>query len=145
MTNNVIGSREEQDVIKAIEESLKENQNVPGFSPFAQKDAENPHERKRIDLMPVGLKNIGNSCWFNVIAQVLFILEAIYRFFLSYIYIYLYRSKVFFHPFQTLFHLPRFRQLLFEFTAKEFWDEGDGFTERPSSSKEVLISYIVFI
>lgn len=90
MTNNVIGSREEQDVIKAIEESLKENQNVPGFSPFAQKDAENPHERKRIDLMPVGLKNIGNSCWFNVIAQVLFILEAIYRFFLSYIYIYIF-------------------------------------------------------
>ncbi|VDN52203.1 unnamed protein product [Dracunculus medinensis] len=113
MTNNVIGSREEQDVIKAIEESLKENQNVPGFSPFAQKDAENPHERKRIDLMPVGLKNIGNSCWFNVIAQ-------------------------------TLFHLPRFRQLLFEFTAKEFWDEGDGFTERPSSSKEVTPSDLLF-
>lgn len=96
MTNNVIGSREEQDVIKAIEESLKENQNVPGFSPFAQKDAENPHERKRIDLMPVGLKNIGNSCWFNVIAQVLFILEAIYRFFLSYIYIYIYTDRKYF-------------------------------------------------
>ncbi|VIO93518.1 Ubiquitin carboxyl-terminal hydrolase family protein [Brugia malayi] len=80
---SVLGNREEQDVIKAIEESLKDNQNIPGFSPFAQRDPENPYERRRCGLAPVGLKNIGNSCWFNVIVQ-------------------------------TLFHIPRFRQILFD-------------------------------
>ncbi|MCP9261647.1 Ubiquitin carboxyl-terminal hydrolase 25 [Dirofilaria immitis] len=80
---SVLGNREEQDVIKAIEESLKDNQNIPGFSPFAQRDPENPYERRRCGLTPVGLKNIGNSCWFNVIVQ-------------------------------TLFHIPRFRQMLFD-------------------------------
>uniref|UniRef100_A0A915Q4I1 USP domain-containing protein n=1 Tax=Setaria digitata TaxID=48799 RepID=A0A915Q4I1_9BILA len=84
---SVLGNREEQDVIKAIEESLKDNQNIPGFSPFAQRDPENPYERRRCGLAPVGLKNIGNSCWFNVIIQ-------------------------------TLFHIPRFRQMLFEITTK---------------------------
>lgn len=69
--DNVLGNREEQDMIKAIAESLKDNQNIPGFSPFAQKDPENPHERTRIGLTPVGLKNTGNSCWFNVIVQTL--------------------------------------------------------------------------
>ncbi|EFO27256.2 hypothetical protein LOAG_01224 [Loa loa] len=84
---NVLGNREEQDVIKAIEESLKDNQNIPGFSPFAQRDPENPYERRRCGLSPVGLKNIGNSCWFNVIVQ-------------------------------TLFHIPRFRQMLFDIPTK---------------------------
>ncbi|KHN86070.1 putative ubiquitin carboxyl-terminal hydrolase K02C4.3 [Toxocara canis] len=65
-------NKEEQDMIKAIEESLKENQNIPGFSPIAQSDPDNPHERSRCDLSPVGLKNMGNSCWFNVISQTLF-------------------------------------------------------------------------
>ncbi|OZC11963.1 ubiquitinyl hydrolase 1 [Onchocerca flexuosa] len=84
---SVLGNREEQDVIKAIEESLKDNQNISGFSPFAQKDPENPYERRRCGLAPVGLKNIGNSCWFNVIVQ-------------------------------TLFHIPRFRQMLFDTPIK---------------------------
>uniref|UniRef100_A0A915AFQ9 USP domain-containing protein n=2 Tax=Parascaris TaxID=6254 RepID=A0A915AFQ9_PARUN len=69
---NTIENKEEQDMIKAIEESLKENQNIPGFSPIAQCDPENPHERSRSGLTPVGLKNMGNSCWFNVISQTLF-------------------------------------------------------------------------
>ncbi|VDK69326.1 unnamed protein product [Litomosoides sigmodontis] len=84
---SVLGNREEQDVIKAIEESLKDNQNISGFSPFAQRDPENPYERRRCGLAPVGLKNIGNSCWFNVIVQ-------------------------------TLFHIPRFRQMLFDAPIK---------------------------
>ncbi|CAG9535630.1 unnamed protein product [Cercopithifilaria johnstoni] len=84
---SVLGNREEQDVIKAIEESLKDNQNISGFSPFAQRDPENPYERRRCGLAPVGLKNIGNSCWFNVIVQ-------------------------------TLFHIPRFRQMLFDTPIK---------------------------
>lgn len=58
---------------RAIEASLKENQNIPGFSPVAQKDPENPYERLRLEGVPVGLKNIGNSCWFNVIIQVLIV------------------------------------------------------------------------
>ncbi|VDN17343.1 unnamed protein product [Gongylonema pulchrum] len=69
VSRGVIGNREEQDVIKAIEESLKDNQNIAGFPSFAQSDPENPYERRRTDVTPVGLKNIGNSCWFNVIVQ----------------------------------------------------------------------------
>lgn len=32
----------------------------------------NPYELKRDDA-PVGLKNVGNSCWFNAVMQVFFI------------------------------------------------------------------------
>ncbi|MFH4976210.1 hypothetical protein AB6A40_002919 [Gnathostoma spinigerum] len=61
-------AREEQELIKAIEESLKDNPNAP----IAQKDPKNPFDRCRVGLTPVGLKNTGNSCWFNVLAQALF-------------------------------------------------------------------------
>ena len=33
-------------------------------------DPLNPHERKRQDSWPVGLKNIGNTCWFSAVIQV---------------------------------------------------------------------------
>ena len=33
-------------------------------------DPLNPHERKRERDMPVGLKNIGNTCWFSAVIQV---------------------------------------------------------------------------
>ena len=33
-------------------------------------DPLNPHERQRQDLWPVGLKNVGNTCWFSAVIQV---------------------------------------------------------------------------
>ena len=33
-------------------------------------DPLNPHERQRVDLWPVGLKNVGNTCWFSAVIQV---------------------------------------------------------------------------
>lgn len=33
-------------------------------------DPLNPHERKRVDNWPIGLKNVGNTCWFSAVIQV---------------------------------------------------------------------------
>ena len=33
-------------------------------------DPLNPHERKRVKGSPVGLKNVGNTCWFSAVIQV---------------------------------------------------------------------------
>ena len=33
-------------------------------------DPENPHDRERKNGVPVGLKNIGNTCWFSAVIQV---------------------------------------------------------------------------
>jgi len=36
-------------------------------------DPLNPHERKRTGRWPVGLKNVGNTCWFSAVIQVCYL------------------------------------------------------------------------
>lgn len=60
---------EEQDVSKALEVSLQDTSSITTI------DIINPQDRKRIDGIPVGLKNIGNSCWFNVVIQPLYFIS----------------------------------------------------------------------
>lgn len=47
-------------------------------------DPLNPHERSRQDNWPVGLKNVGNTCWFSAVIQSLFQLPAFRRLVLNY-------------------------------------------------------------
>lgn len=47
-------------------------------------DSPNPHDRKRDDKWPVGLKNVGNTCWFSAVIQSLFQLPVFRRLVLSY-------------------------------------------------------------
>uniref|UniRef100_A0A8C2ZLS2 Ubiquitin carboxyl-terminal hydrolase n=1 Tax=Cyclopterus lumpus TaxID=8103 RepID=A0A8C2ZLS2_CYCLU len=47
-------------------------------------DSPNPHDRKRIDTCPVGLKNVGNTCWFSAVIQSLFNLLEFQRLVLNY-------------------------------------------------------------
>ena len=61
-------------VCRALEASLAERQGVlqhVGLSLTGiSVDPLNPHERKRQGHNPVGLKNIGNTCWFSAVIQV---------------------------------------------------------------------------
>ena len=60
-------SQEEQDVSKALEASLLESSQVR-----RKKDSQNPHDRQREGQWPVGLKNVGQTCWFSAVIQSLF-------------------------------------------------------------------------
>lgn len=71
-------SAEDQDLSRALEASLKETSSkssggVLGSSSWFTRDPSNPHERKRLSSdAPVGLKNVGNTCWFAAVVQSLF-------------------------------------------------------------------------
>lgn len=59
-------------IFRALEASLADNQSNMkrlGMS-YTSYEPLNPHERKREGLAPVGLKNIGNTCWFASVIQV---------------------------------------------------------------------------
>ena len=58
----------DEDLSKAIEMSLKDNQgfDITTYEPL------NPIQRKRSGGTPVGLKNVGNTCYFNSLMQVYF-------------------------------------------------------------------------
>ena len=64
-------SQEEQDVSKALEASLLESSQV-----MKKKDSQNPHDRQRDGVWPVGLKNVGQTCWFSAVIQSLFHIPA---------------------------------------------------------------------
>jgi len=72
-------SQEDQDVSKALEASLMESVNSQRTS-----DGHNPHDRKRDGDWPVGLKNVGQTCWFSAVIQSFFHLPAFRRLVLTF-------------------------------------------------------------
>ncbi|XP_052804865.1 ubiquitin carboxyl-terminal hydrolase 25-like [Mya arenaria] len=79
-------SREEQDISRVLEQSLIESKagtkRKRGDIWFV--DPLNPHERKRKDSWPIGLKNVGNTCWFSAVMQSLFHLRRFRHLVLTY-------------------------------------------------------------
>ncbi|XP_022806725.1 ubiquitin carboxyl-terminal hydrolase 25-like [Stylophora pistillata] len=67
-------SVEEQDISRVLEASLAENKSGlkrKRGDPWVRfVDPVNPYERQRLDGCPVGLKNVGNTCWFSAVIQV---------------------------------------------------------------------------
>ena len=84
-------NQEDEDVSRALEASLLESQTRNGLKfglngrDEAWADPLNPHDRKRNAMWPVGLKNVGQTCWFSAVIQSLFYLPA----FRYYIYLHL--------------------------------------------------------
>lgn len=58
-------------VPRVLEASIAENKATLKLSHLeAWSDSPNPHDRKRTGSCPVGLKNVGNTCWFSAVIQV---------------------------------------------------------------------------
>ena len=71
-------SQEEQDVSKALEASLLES------TQSGRKSSANPRDRQREGQWPVGLKNVGQTCWFSAVIQSLFHIPAFRTLVLNY-------------------------------------------------------------
>ena len=60
---------------RAVEQSLADTRDAAQMMGMSSitffTDPLNPHERKRNGRTPVGLKNLGNTCWFSVVVQVM--------------------------------------------------------------------------
>lgn len=80
---------EEQDISRVLEASLAENKSGlkrKRGDPWVRfVDPVNPYERQRQDGCPVGLKNVGNTCWFSAVIQSLFHLPVFRQLVLNYI------------------------------------------------------------
>uniref|UniRef100_A0A8C0LVX4 Ubiquitin carboxyl-terminal hydrolase n=1 Tax=Canis lupus dingo TaxID=286419 RepID=A0A8C0LVX4_CANLU len=71
--------------IQVLEASIAENKACLKRTPTeVWRDSRNPYDRKRQDKAPVGLKNVGNTCWFSAVIQSLFNLLEFRRLVLNY-------------------------------------------------------------
>ncbi|XP_053242480.1 ubiquitin carboxyl-terminal hydrolase 25 isoform X2 [Podarcis raffonei] len=76
---------EEQAISRVLEASIAENKaSLKRTHPEVWSDSLNPYDRKRQDNCPVGLKNVGNTCWFSAVIQSLFNLLEFRRLVLNY-------------------------------------------------------------
>lgn len=76
---------EEQAISRVLEASIAENKACMKRTPIeVWRDSRNPYDRKRQDKAPVGLKNVGNTCWFSAVIQSLFNLLEFRRLVLNY-------------------------------------------------------------
>uniref|UniRef100_A0A8C9YQI1 ubiquitinyl hydrolase 1 n=1 Tax=Sander lucioperca TaxID=283035 RepID=A0A8C9YQI1_SANLU len=76
---------EEQAISRVLEASIAENKaSLKRTHTEVWSDSPNPYDRKRIDTCPVGLKNVGNTCWFSAVIQSLFNLLEFQRLVLNY-------------------------------------------------------------
>ncbi|KAG8183527.1 hypothetical protein JTE90_003875 [Oedothorax gibbosus] len=79
-------SMEDQDISRVIEASMAETK--AGTKRKREEiwvDPLNPHDRTRNRDWPVGLKNVGNTCWFSAVIQSLFHLPVFRKLVLSYV------------------------------------------------------------
>ncbi|CAL1279919.1 unnamed protein product [Larinioides sclopetarius] len=79
-------SMEDQDISRVVEASLAESKAVGTKRKRGEvwQDPLNPHDRKRNGDWPVGLKNVGNTCWFSAVIQSLFHLPIFRKLVLNY-------------------------------------------------------------
>ncbi|XP_059576631.1 ubiquitin carboxyl-terminal hydrolase 25 isoform X4 [Alligator mississippiensis] len=76
---------EEQAISRVLEASIAENKaSLKRTHPEVWSDSPNPYDRKRLENCPVGLKNVGNTCWFSAVIQSLFNLLEFRRLVLNY-------------------------------------------------------------
>ncbi|XP_059395552.1 ubiquitin carboxyl-terminal hydrolase 25 isoform X6 [Carassius carassius] len=76
---------EEQAISRVLEASIAENKaSLKRTHTEVWTDSPNPHDRKRQQNCPVGLKNVGNTCWFSAVIQSLFNLLEFQRLVLHY-------------------------------------------------------------
>ncbi len=56
---------------RVLEASIAENKaSLKRTHTEVWSDSPNPHDRKRQVNCPIGLKNVGNTCWFSAVIQV---------------------------------------------------------------------------